>query len=59
MKYKPPSERCSNLCGRMRRPGQRLCKECHAANERRRRREHKEEMAKLTRALQAAGIRVD
>ena len=30
MKYKDCSELCSYGCGRKRRPGQRVCKECHA-----------------------------
>lgn len=29
MKYKSPSDECSNQCGRKRRPGQRTCRECH------------------------------
>ena len=56
MKYKPPSELCSNLCGRKRRKGQRTCRACHAADMKLRRAAHKLAMEQLTRACEAAGI---
>ena len=34
---KGKSTECSNKCGRERRAGQRTCRECHAANEKTRR----------------------
>ncbi len=51
MKYREVSKMCSKDCGRERRPGQRECRECHAASMRALRRKRANPMEMLDHAL--------